>query len=32
MPRDVRATARSILDEVLGEGVDSNEHQLAHAV
>ena len=27
-----RATARTILDEVLGERVDLIEHQLAHAV
>jgi integrase len=27
-----RAMARTILDEVLGERVDLNEHQLAHAV
>ena len=27
-----RATARTIMDEVLGERVDLIEHQLAHAV
>jgi integrase len=31
-PHGFRATARTIMDEVLGERVDLIEHQLAHAV